>query len=325
MSLRNLDNAYTKFFKKQAYFPQFKKKSGKQSFQLPQGCKIVGKRLTLPKVEEGIKIKQHREFQGKIKTVTISKNSVNQYFATLLVETENEIKPPESFNEKSLVGLDLGIKDFAILSSGEKISNPKILRNEMKAVKKLQRKVSSKVKGSKNRNKAKLKLAKKHLKIKNKREDFLHKLSHQLTHENQVCGYAIEDLAVANMVKNHKLAQAISDSSWSKFINMLKYKSEWYGKHLIQIGRFEPSSKMCSACGSIKSSLELREREWICSCGVKHDRDINAASNIRNFGLLQYRRSYGNSEACGDDKVIRSSKKIRKSSKKQETQDLGLE
>lgn len=299
-ALRNLDNAFTRFFKKQGKYPQFKKKAKNDfSFQVPQHVSLKDNKLCIPKCPEGIKIKLHRPFTGKIKTVTISKNAYGQYFVTLLVETTDDIKEPLQLQEETTIGIDLGIKDFAVLSTGERIANPKLLKNKLKKLKKTQRRHSRKIKGSSNRNKSRKKLAKAHLKVANQRRDFLHKTtSYIVKNHNSIC---IEDLAVANMVKNHKLAQAISDVGWGEFRRQLEYKCHWYGKNLIVINRFVPSSKLCPECGQINNNLTLADREWVCNCGAKHDRDLLAANNIKNFGIEQYRRNYGNSNACGEN------------------------
>jgi putative transposase len=233
-----------------------------------------------------IEIRLHRKFDGKIKTVTIKKTPTNKYFASILVETKDIEKKPEAIKPNTTIGIDLGIKDFITLSTGEKIANPKILKQYERKLIKAQRKASRKVKGSNNRKKANFRVAKIHEKIKNIRKDFLHKLSYRLSHENQVDSLVIEDLNVSGMVKNHKLAKSIGACSWYEFVRQLEYKSLWYGKNLIKIGRFEPSSKLCSNCGTINQELKLEDREWICkNCGSVHDRDINAAINIKNIGL----------------------------------------
>ncbi len=294
-SLRNLDNAYTKFFKDKKGFPRFKSKNKNDfSFTIPQGVFINDKKLHIPKVNQGIKLVQHRELDGKIKTVTISKNPCGQFYVTILLEENSEIIQPKEVKKETTVGIDLGIKEFAVCSSGERIPNPKYLKKSLKKLKRVQRTHSRKKKGSNNRNKHRIKLAKIHLKVTNQRKDFLHKLTHSLTHKNQVRTLAIEDLAVKNMVKNHCLAQAISDVGWGEFRRQLEYKSAWYGKNLIVIGRFDPSSKLCDNCGLINENLTLKDREWTCECGAQHNRDFLAAKNIKNFALEKYRRNYGN-------------------------------
>jgi putative transposase len=288
-ALENLDSAYVRFFKEKKGFPKFKsKRKGKQSFRIPQRIKINEDMtiLDLPKFREGIKIVKDRKFKGTIKNITITKTTTNKYYATILVDTLDLPKKCKLIKADTTIGLDLGIKDFVVLSTGEKISNPKFSRSVDKRMARLQRAVNRKVKGSKNREKTKLKVALLHEGIANKRNDFLHKLSHRLTHENQVNSIAIEDLNVSGMMKNHKLARSIGDCSWYEFLRQLTYKSEWYGINLIKIGRFEPSSKLCSNCGAINQELTLKDREWTCkSCGAKHDRDINAAINIKNIAM----------------------------------------
>lgn len=282
-AVSNLDAAFKNFFSGASRFPKFKSKNrGKQSFRASQGTKILNGKLYLYKFKEGINIVLHRTFVGKIKTATISKTPTGKYFASILVDTQtaNPVKAPVS----NAVGIDLGIKSFAVTSDGLQIDNPRHLKKSLAKIKFLQRQVSKKVKGSKSRKKAVLKLARAHEKVSNRRNDFLHKLSSKLIRENQtIC---IEDLNSSGIVKNHKLAQAVSDVSWFSFVKMLEYKAEWYGKNLLKIGRFEPSSKICSDCGAKNETLTLSHREWVCAdCGTLHDRDFNAAKNIRNFAL----------------------------------------
>jgi putative transposase len=297
-ALRNLDNAFTRFFKKQAKYPRFKSKNKNEfSFQIPQGIKLVGNKLFIPKVKKGINIIVDRRFDGIIKTVTISKNPSGQYHAIFLIESVENKQKLEKFGISKTIGIDLGIKDFAVISNGIKIENPRYLKNKIRRLKKIQRKHSRKKVGSNNRKKHRIKLAKIHNKISNQRKDFLHKLTFDLTHKNQVSTICIEDLAISNMIKNHNLAQAISDVGWNEFRKQLEYKCNWYGKNLIVISRFAPSSKLCPECGQLNNKLTLADREWTCECGAKHDRDLLAANNIKNFGIEQYRRNYGNSNA----------------------------
>jgi len=285
MSLRNLDNAFTSFFRKQNKFPNFKsKKNNINSFQIPQHLKLSDK-LDLPKIK-GIKIIQHRKLEGEIKTATVSKTPTNKYYISILVEQNKELPKKSKIKEKTTIGVDLGIKTFATLSDGRKIDNQKYLKNGLKKLKRQQQWLSRKVKGSNNRKKQIKKVSLIHEKISNQRSDFLHKFSFQLTHENQVNSIAIEDLNVKGIIRNHCLAQAISDVSWSEFRRQLTYKTEWYGKNLLVIGRWEASSKACS-CGQVNQELKLSDREWICKeCGTKHDRDILAANNIKRFALI---------------------------------------
>ena len=291
MSLRNLDNAFTRFFREKKGFPSHKKRAGRQSFQCPQDCSIDFDNglLSIPKFKgkNKLKIRVSRTFEGKIKTVTISKNPSDKYFVSLLVEINQELPSKPVIKEDTTLGIDLGLKDFATLSTGEKISNPRSLKKSLKEIKYKHYNLSRKQKGSKRRNKARIKLAKAYEKVKNQRDDFLHKLSYKLTHDNQVDTICMEDLNIQGMMKNHKLAQSISDVSWSRFVELLKYKCEWYGKNLFQIGRFEPSSKMCT-CGNLNNNLTLKDREWTCQkCKTTHDRDILAAQNIKRFGLIR--------------------------------------
>ena len=295
-SLRHLDNAFTKFFREKKGFPKFKsKKNNKQTYTLPIGVKIDfdTQRIYLPKFKKTIKVKIDRKFCGKIKTCTIKKTPTNKYFISVLVETTDIIPKKPKIEEKTAIGIDLGIKDFAILSTGEKIENQKNLAKLMPKLKVLQKRASRKQKGSNNHKKANLRLALLHEKVTNRRNDFLHKLSHRLTHDNQVNTLCLETLNVQGMIKNHRLAQAISDVSWSKFNDYLDYKTEWYGKNLIRIGQFEPSSKVCSVCGNINNELKLSDREWSCeNCHTHHDRDVNASKNILKFALQQQNLVY---------------------------------
>lgn len=288
-SLRNLDAAYTRFFREKKGFPKFKSKHGKQSFQVPQGATVdfaVGT-ISLPKIGD-VKAVLSRTFAGKVKTVTVSRTPTGKYFASVLVETPEVLPAKAPLNEVTAVGVDVGLKDFATLSTGEKIANPKRLKKSMKRLKYLQYKHSKKKKGGShgcrgsNREKARKRLARQYEKVTNQRNDFLHKLATRLVRENQtVC---VENLNIAGMMKNHNLAQAIADVSWSRFVDILRYKCDWYGKNLLFIGRFEPSSKMCP-CGRINSALTLADRIWQCECGLVHDRDILAARNIKKFAF----------------------------------------
>jgi putative transposase len=277
----NLSKAFINFFEKRAKYPNFKSKHGKQSIQYPQGTKFVDNLIYLPKLG-WVKINLHRPLDGEVKTVTISKNSSGQYFAAILTEQEGEYPVPSS--EGKAIGVDLGIADFAITSTGSKYPNPRHIKKHERNLKRKQRKLSRKVKGSNSRKGSRKLVARVHQRISNSRQDFLHKLSHKLVNENQVI--VVEDLAVKNMVKNHCLAKAISDCGWSSFVGMLNYKCERSGKILVKVERFFPSSKTCSNCYHRVSSLPLDVRNWTCSsCGANHDRDINAAMNIKAEGL----------------------------------------
>ena len=282
-SLRQLDVAYNNFFNNRAAFPKFKKKQVKQSLTVPQGFKFdpEKRQLVIPKMTP-FKIVNHREVEGTIKHVTIKKNPSGKYFACLACEIEKTVKPKRTGGE---VGIDLGIKTFLVTSENESVEPPKLLRKSEEKLKRLQRLLSRKVKGSNRRNKAKIKVARIHETISNQRKDFLHKLSYRLVSENQAI-YA-EDLNVKGMVANHCLAKSIADASWSEFVRQIKYKSEWNGVHFGQIDRFFPSSKRCFACGWINQDLKLSDREWTCQeCGSVVSRDFNAAQNILQFGEL---------------------------------------
>lgn len=285
-SIIDLDKAFIRFFKGTCKFPKFKKKSGKQSFRNPHGEKtsIEDGKLYQPKFKEGIKIVIDKEFKGEIKSTTISKTPTNKYFVSVLVDNHKELPNKKPIKEKTALGIDLGLKSFIATSDGFKIDNPKHLKPLLLHLKFLQRQVSKKKNGGSNRKKANLKVALQHEKITNQRKDFLHKLSSKLISENQTLCF--EDLNIAGMVKNHKLAQSISDAGWSMFVEMCKYKAEWNGVNILQIPTFEPSTKICSVCGTTNNSLTLSDREWTCgNCETKHDRDVNAAINIKNYCL----------------------------------------
>jgi putative transposase len=285
-SLRNLDNAFTRFFREKKGFPKFKsKKNPVQSFQIPQGYIIDFEegRIKFPKIGK-VKTSFSREFEGLPKTATVSRSTTGKYYISILVDDGKELPEKQKFSDETTIGVDVGIKDFAILSNGEKIGNPKYLKNSLQKLKILSRRFSKKVKGSNNWKKAKLKLSLLHEKITNQRNDFQHKLSIKLVRENQAI--ALETLKVCNMVKNHCLAQSISDAGWSSFVDKITYKAEWYGKTILRIGQFEPSSKLCSVCGYHNKELTLAVREWSCpECGTVLDRDVNAAINIKKFAL----------------------------------------
>ena len=280
-SIFNLDTAYQNFFKGKADFPKFKNKYSKQSIRFPQGIKIEDDRISLPKLK-WIKLIKHRDFKGNIRNVTLSKTTTGKYFVSVLVDTNTE--PSKKKQIKNVVGLDFGIKDLVITSDGVVYENKNFFKSQQKRLRIEQRSLARKNKGSNNYNKQRLRVAKLHEKVQNQRTDYLHKISSQLLNEYDTV--VIEDLAVSNMVKNHKLAKAISDMGWRQLRTMFEYKSEWYGNNLIAIGRFEPSSKVCSCCGNIKQDLKLSDRTYVCdNCGYSEDRDINAAINIKNFGL----------------------------------------
>jgi putative transposase len=287
--LEDLDKAYTSFFKKKVAYPKFKCKRNDQKFRVPQNTKVdfEKRKVIIPKFLEGIKCIFDRTFEGDISSSYVSRTTTGKYFISILVEDGKELPTKPKIAETSTIGIDLGLKHFATFSNGEKIENPKPLKRFLKKLKKQQRQLSKKTKGSNNRNKQRIKVAKTHEKITNCRKDFHHKLSHKLTHDNQVKTICMETLSTKDMMENSYMARQIADVGWNSFTNILKYKCDWYGKNFIQIGRFEPSSKLCS-CGYINHSLTLKNREWNCpSCNVIHDRDILAANNIKKLGLGQ--------------------------------------
>ena len=282
-SLRHLQTAFANFFAKRARYPQFKRKDGMQSAEYTTSAfKWDGKSLKLAKMHQQLDIRWSRQIPkaAKVTTVTVSKDSTGRYFVSLLCDDVVAHKP----EAQSKVGVDLGLTHFAILSTGEKFAAPNTFRRYEKKLAKLQRRLAKKTKGSNRRKKARLKVARLHAKIADARRDFLHKLSTRLINENQVI--AIESLSVSNMQKNRCLSKSISDASWSEFVRQLEYKARWYGRELIGIDRWYPSSKRCSDCGYTMPKMPLNVREWACpECGSIHDRDINAARNVLAAGL----------------------------------------
>ena len=278
----NLSTAYKNFFEKRTGFPRFKSKHGKQSISYPSNVKLDGDYLKLPGKVGLIYCKQDRKFDGHIKTVTVSLNPDGKYYASVLVDDGRELA--QLSTEGKAIGIDLGLTHFCITSNGSKFDNPRHTTKYARNLKKKQQSLARKQKSSKNRYKAKSKVSKVHSKIRRVREDFLHKLSRKIVNENQVI--AVENLNVKGMVRNHNLAKAISDCGWGQFCTMLKYKSEWSGKTYIEVDRFFASSKTCSVCLNRVDSLSLDIRDWTCSqCNTHHDRDVNAAINIRNEAL----------------------------------------
>ena len=280
----NRNAAFKSFFSHKSGFPKYKSKRNDQSYTTNnQGSVKISdnnRYISIPKCSR-IRIKMHRSFEGTIKSITISMTTDNKYYISLLVETEIEALEPS----KKMIGLDLGIKDLIVDSNGKKYKNHKYLTKSQEKLAKEQRKLSKMVKGSNNRNKQRIKVAKLHKHIQNQRNDYLHKLSKRIIDENQVI--CLEDLKVKDMMSDSKLARNISDVSWSRFVSMLLYKANWYGRNVVKVPSTYPSSQLCSICGyknSITKSLNIRK--WTCpEFGTIHDRDINAARNILSKGI----------------------------------------
>ena len=281
----NRNTAFKSFFSHKTGFPKFKSKRNDQSYttnMVKGNIKISSNNryISIPKCPR-IRIKMHRRFEGIIKSITVSRTTDNKYYVSLLVETEVEALEPV----KKMIGLDLGIKDLIVDSNGKKYKNHKYLTKSQEKLAKEQRKLSKMVKGSNNRNKQRIKIARLYKHIQNQRNDYLHKLSRRIIDENQII--CIEDLKVIDMEQNNKLARNITDASWSRLVTMLIYKANWYGRNVIKVPSTYPSSQLCSMCGyknSITKSLNIRK--WTCpKCGSIHDRDINAAKNILSKGI----------------------------------------
>jgi putative transposase len=284
----HLERAFTKFFKEKRGFPKFHSKHAHNSAAYPQGVSVdfQSNRITIPKLGQ-VKAKLSRTFEGNVRTCTVSRNAAGQYHISVLVEVENQDVIPAPETPETAVGVDVGIKHFAVLSTGKKIENPRHLNNAIARLKVLSRRHSRTKRGGKNREKARLKLARAHQRVTDSRNDFLHKESTKLIQAfDTVC---LETLNVAGMARNHKLARHISDAGWGRFGEFLEYKAGWNGKHVRRIGRFEPSSRLCT-CGTINRELKLSDRIWTCpACNTTHDRDVLAAQNIKRFAFIQGR------------------------------------
>lgn len=290
-SLKDLDIAYQNFFREikkgntNQGFPKFKsKKNNYKSYKTKftnNNIQLLDKHIKLPKLGI-IKCKVSKQISGRILNVTVSQNPSGKYFVSVCC---TDVDIPQFESTGVVVGIDLGIKEFAITSDGQHIENPKYLSKSEKKLARLQKQLSRKQSGSKNRNKARIKVARQHEKIFNQRQDFLQKLSTQFVKDYDII--CLESLKVKNMVKNHKLAKSISDVSWSEFVRQINYKSDWYGKISQQISTYYPSSQLCNVCGYKNPDTKgLEVREWICpKCDTYHDRDDNAATNILNEGL----------------------------------------
>lgn len=282
----NLETAYNNFFSRpEVGFPKFKsKKTHAYSYTTnnqSNSIRIIERHIKLPKIGF-VRIKKHRDFFGTIKSVTVLQNPSGKYYASVLVNESDKEKFEPSENK---IGIDLGIKQFCVISDGTLVDNPTFFSKSTSRLRKLQKDLSRCKPKSKNREKCRIKVARQYEKITNQRKDFLHKLSKRLIDENQVI--CLEDLDVKEMLSNHNLAKQISDVSWSEFVRQLTYKAEWYGREIIKIDRYYPSSQLCSVCGYKNEDVkDLSIREWDCQkCGTHHNRDVNAAINILNEGL----------------------------------------
>lgn len=307
-SIYELDGTYKKFFKGNCGYPNFKKKSGTNSIGLDTSAfSIKNGKFFIAKNKQPLNIRFHKQLpqNQEIKYIHITLEPSGKWYVSFNLEVS--VEPlSESQNQ---IGIDLGITTFATTSNGDKIKSPD-LKKEYQKLKKLQRKLSKKQKGSKNRNKARIKVARQYERIKFIRLNFHHQVSRKLVNENQVI--VLEDLKVSNMVKNRKLARAISEQGWYQFRSFLEYKCNWYGRELIIINQWYPSSKTCSSCGSIQTKMPLSVREWTCpDCGSVHDRDINAAKNILAVGTTV--------SACGDSVRPKTHNELEATSVKQET------
>jgi len=284
--LMHLDSAFHGFFKKIGKYPAFKKKKNGGSFSVPQHFTINGNHLAIPKFKNPLRLFMHRNIEGEMRSLTISKAPSGKYYASILAETGIKIAEPLKIEAGRSTGIDVGITAFLTTSDGMQIHNPKNLKKSEKKLAILQKRFSRKQKGSKNRNRAGVEVAKAQEHIANQRMDFHNKVLDAMLKAYDTV--ITEDLNVSGMMKNHHLARSIADAGWSSFVTMLKTKALSRGKNIIEIGRFDPSSKMCSNCGNIKHDLKLWDRTYNCDiCGLSIDRDLNAAINIKKFGLIQ--------------------------------------
>jgi putative transposase len=310
-ALRHLQTAFGNFFAKRSKYPRYKsrKKSRASAEYTRSAFTWRDGRLTPAKMAEPLDIRWSRPLPegAEPTTVTVSRDSAGRWFVSMLVE--DTVAPAPATDAQ--VGLDAGITSLATLSTGEKIANPRHERRNRARLARAQRELSRKAKGSSNRAKARVKVARVHARIADRRRDLLHKLTTRLVRENQTV--VIEDLTVRNLLKNGKLARAISDVSWTELRSMLEYKCAWYGRELVVVDRWFPSSKLCGACGTVAAKMPLNVRDWMCDCGAVHDRDVNAARNILAAGLA--------ASACGDGvRPQRESSRTGRSSVKQEPQ-----
>jgi putative transposase len=285
--LRNLEKAYVNFLKGRAKYPRFKTRDGRQSSYHCTGALKVGPDwVQVPKLKSRIRAVVHREIPGVIKSITLSRTSTGKFYASVLSETGIDAPaPPSSLDEADILGIDLGLTDVIVTSTGRKFANPRCLNKATKNLRRKQRRLSRCKKGSKNRRKARLIVAKAHERVANVRSDFQHKLSREIVAESQGA-IAVETLSVRNMLKNRKLSRAISDVGWSELVRKISYKSERAGIHMVRISQWEPTTPLCSICKVKGDKLALSVRTWECACGAIHDRDINASMNVAHAGKI---------------------------------------
>lgn len=288
-AVKQVDDAFTNWWKRGARHPMPKRKRDRQAFHNPQHCSVDWKHktLTIPKCKN-IPVVLHRPFYGSIKDVTVSLNPDGRYYASILVDTAIQPEVCNPVEASTTIGIDTGVKTFAVCSDGREFVAPHFAKVQARRLKHYQRELRRKQKGSKSRDETLRHITKIHARIANQRLDYIHKVTYELTHDNQVRTICIEDLNVRGMMHNRHLAYSLADASIGKFYEILRYKCEWYGVNLVTIGRWDASSRTCSACGEVNRSLKLSNRQWTCMCcGTHHDRDYNASINIKNFGLRQ--------------------------------------
>ena len=285
-TLMHLDTAFKRFFKNLGRYPRFKKRRGMQSFSIPQHFSINDNHMSIPKLKTQIRVFAHRHIEGEVQSLTATMTSSGKYYVTVLTDNTTESVETKPIKPETSVGIDVGLKNFLSLSDGVQLSNPRNLEKSGKNLVRRQKELSRKSRGSMNREKARIKVARLHEHISNQRMDFHNRVSDILL--KQYDTIILEDLNVSGMLKNHHLSKSISDAGWSSFFAMLKTKALQRGKNVIEIGMFEPSSKMCSGCGSIKKDLKLSDRTYHCNaCGLTIDRDLNAAINVWKMGMIK--------------------------------------
>jgi putative transposase len=287
-ALMNVEKAFNQFFKGCAKFPAFKKhRDGRHSFENCSGNSIDNDiaKLYIPKFSEGISFQDTRKIEGTLKKVTVSRSANGHYYAAIRVEIIDENRPSEPSSESRAIGLDFGLTHLVITSEGDKIANPKTLQRYYRRFQLLHRRMKRKTKGSRNREKARIELAALYAKITAVRNHCLHEITNQLIERDDVDTFCLEDLRVKKMRRENHLNWSIQDAGWGILRRHLTYKAEWRGKNVRVISQFAPSTQTCSSCGDVNRHLKLIDREWICRCGAHHDRDINAAINIKKMAF----------------------------------------